>query len=165
MESHQNSEGIIYHHLRELKTILLFGKIVECYCPLMGRYFAQKLSNHRTHPVSARAVWSSVCPGVSPGQYISGRVLLQLLQHADQHLCRPLPPARVHRQTVGAQCRLQPSREQLRRTAHRRRQSAGCHTEHGRERRRDYFTNKVYAVGKSGSPRDVTQENPLRLSE
>ena len=29
----------------------------------------------------------------------------------------------------------------------------------------DYFTNKVYSVGKSGSPRDVTQGNPLRPSE
>ena len=28
----------------------------------------------------------------------------------------------------------------------------------------DYFTNKVYSVGKSGAPRDVTQGNPLRPS-
>ena len=28
----------------------------------------------------------------------------------------------------------------------------------------DYFTNKVYSVGKSCAPRDVTQGNPLRPS-
>ena len=28
----------------------------------------------------------------------------------------------------------------------------------------DYFTHKVYSVGKSCAPRDVTQGNPLRPS-